>query len=137
MSPELYVGLNRANEAKERGGETMKKLMLLGLAVMMAIMLGTGIVYAQMTGPGMVDQGRGWGQGYGQQPQRGWNSPYNGGLQQGDRNRDFGRTGRGWGMEPDQRGRGWGTGPGMMSRFWGMFSSGRMGRGWGMGSGCR
>jgi hypothetical protein len=71
----------------------------------------------------MIDQGTGQGQGYGPQQQGG---SYNGAWQQGDRNRDAGRMGRGWR-----------TGSGMMSRFWDMFSNGRMSRGWGMGSGCR
>jgi hypothetical protein len=129
----------------------MKKSMFIGVATLLAVMLGSGALYAETTGPEMMDQerGSGFGQGYGEPQQGGRSSPYAGPRNPGDRNRDSGMMGRGRGMGPDQRSSGWGTGSGMMDRIMSIFSGmmGRGGRGmgpdqrgsgWGRGSGgCR
>ena len=79
----------------------MKKSIVFGLAVVVAVTLGLGSLYAQPMGPGMMGQGGGWGPGYGPSQQRGWYCP----------------RGGGYGMGPGMMGRGWsgyGMGPGMM-----------------------
>ena len=68
----------------------MKKSMVFGLAVVVAVMLGLGSLYAQPMGPGMIGQRGGWGPGYGPPQQRGWYCP----------------RGGSWGMGP-----GYGYGP--------------------------
>ena len=65
----------------------MKKSLVFGLAVVVALMLGLGSSYAQPMGPGMMGQRGGYGPGYGPPQQGGWYCP---------------------------RGGGWGMGPGMM-----------------------
>ena len=90
----------------------MKKSLVFGLAVVVAVMLGLGSVYAQPMGPGMMGQG-GWGPGYGPSQQGGWYCPRGGGWGMGP-----GMMGPGW-----QRGPEWGPGYGM--------NRGRMGPGYG------
>ena len=85
----------------------MRKSIVIGLAVVVAVMLGLGSLYAQPMGPGMMGQGGGRAPGYGPPPpQGGWNSPYCGRWQ-----------GSGYGMGPGMMGGGWpgyGMGRGMM-----------------------
>jgi hypothetical protein len=91
----------------------MKKSLVFGLAVGVAVMLGLGSVYAQPMGPGMMGQRGGWGPGYGPSQQGGWYCPRGGGMGMGP-----GMMGPGW-----QRGPEWGPGYGM--------NRGRMGPGYG------
>jgi hypothetical protein len=70
----------------------MGKSIVFGLAVVVAVMLGAGSLYAQPVGPGYgPQQQQGWGPGYGMGP---------------------GMMGRGWGP-------GYGMGPGMMGPGYG------------------
>ena len=61
----------------------MKKSIVFGLAVVVAVTLGLGSLYAQPMGPGMMGQGGGWGPGYGPSQQRGWYCPRGGGYGMG------------------------------------------------------
>jgi hypothetical protein len=90
----------------------MRKSIVFGLAVVVALMLGLGSLYAQPMGPGMMGQGGGRAPGYGPQPQGGWYCPRGGGWGMGP-----GMMGPGW-----QRGSEWGPGYGM--------NPGRMGPGY-------
>ena len=81
----------------------MKKSIVFGLAVAVAVMLGLGSLYAQPMGPGMIGQRGGWGPGYAPQQQGGWYCPRGGGWGMGS-----GMMGPGW-----QRGPQWGPGYGM------------------------
>jgi hypothetical protein len=89
----------------------MGKSIVFGLAVVVAVMLGAGSLYAQPVGPGYgPQQQQGWGPGYGMGP---------------------GMMGGGWGP-------GYGMGPGMMGRGWGPgygMGPGMMGPGYGYGYG--
>ena len=88
----------------------MKKSIVAGLAVVVAVMLGLGSLYAQPMGPGMMGQGGGRAPGYGPPQQGGWNSPYCGRWQGG-----------GYGMGPGMMAPGYGyhMGPGMMGPGYG------------------
>ena len=84
----------------------MKKSIVFGLAVVVALMLGLGSLYAQPMGPGRMGQRGGSGPGYAPPQQGGWYCP----------------RGGGWGMGPGMMGRGWsgyGMGPGMMGPGYG------------------
>jgi hypothetical protein len=101
----------------------MKKIIVFGLAVVVALILGLGSLYAQPMGPGMMGQGGGRAPGYGPQPQGGWYSPYCGRWQGG-----------GYGMGPGMMGPGYGMGPGMMGPGYGYhMGPGMMGPGYGYG----
>ena len=88
----------------------MRKSIVIGLAVVVAVMLGLGSLYAQPMGPGMMGQGGGRAPGYGPPPQGGWYSPNCGRWQGG-----------GYGMGPGMMGPGYGyhMGPGMMGPGYG------------------
>lgn len=81
----------------------MRKSIVIGLAVVVAVMLGLGSLYAQPMGPGMMGQGGGRAPGYGPQQQGGWYCP----------------RGGGWGMGPGMMGPGYGMGSGMMGPGYG------------------
>ena len=101
----------------------MRKSIVIGLAVVVAVMLGLGSLYAQPMGPGMMGQGGGRAPGYGPPQQGGWNSPYCGRWQGG-----------GYGMGPGMMGPGYGMGPGMMGPGYGYhMGQGMMGPGYGYG----
>jgi hypothetical protein len=92
----------------------MKKTIVFGLAVVVAVMLGLGSLYAQPMGPGMMGQGGGRPPGYGPPPQGGWDSPYCGRWQGGGYGMGPGMMGGGWrgyGMGPGRMGPGYGYGP--------------------------
>ncbi|MEJ2427899.1 MAG: hypothetical protein P8075_03095 [Deltaproteobacteria bacterium] len=98
----------------------MKKGIVFGLAVVVALMLGLGSSYAQPMGPGMMGQRGGYGPGYGPPQQGGWYCPRGGGWGMGPGMRGRGRSG--YGMGPGMTGRGWsgyGMGPGMMGPGYG------------------
>ena len=78
----------------------MRKSIVIGLAVVVAVMLGLGSLYAQPMGAGMMGQGGGRAPGYGPPPQGGWYSPNCGRWQGG-----------GYGMGPGMMGPGYGYGP--------------------------
>ena len=88
----------------------MRKSIVIGLAVVVAVMLGLGSLYAQPMGPGMMGQGGGRAPGYGPPPQGGWYSPNCGRWQGG-----------GYGMGPGMMGPGYGyhMGQGMMGPGYG------------------
>jgi len=98
----------------------MKKTMLIGTVVVLAVMLGLATLYAQPMGPGMRGQDSSWGPGYGPQQARGWYSR-SCGAWRGGWSRSPGRMGGGW-----HRGSAWGRGYGM--------ASGMMAPGYGYGS---
>jgi hypothetical protein len=91
----------------------MRKSIVIGLAVVVAVMLGLGSLYAQPMGPGMMGQGGGRAPGYGPPPQGGWNSPYCGRWQGGGYGMGSGMMGPGYGyhMGPGMMGPGYGYGP--------------------------
>jgi hypothetical protein len=91
----------------------MKKRMLMGTVVLLALILGLATLYAQPLGPRIRGQGSSWGSGYSPQQTAGWYSRFCGAWRRGF-TRSPGRMGAGW-----HRGSGWGRGygmtPGMMS----------------------
>ena len=91
----------------------MRKSIVIGLAVVAAVMLGLGSLYAQPMGPGMMGQGGGRAPGYGPPQQGGWNSPYCGRWQGGGYGMGSGMMGPGYGyhMGPGMMGPGYGYGP--------------------------
>ena len=91
----------------------MRKSILIGLAVVVAVMLGLGSLYAQPMGPGMMGQGGGRAPGYGPPPQGGWYSPNCGRWQGGGYGMGSGMMGPGYGyhMGPGMMGPGYGYGP--------------------------
>jgi hypothetical protein len=126
-----------ASTSERKGGIDMRKRGVFGLAVVAAVMLVAGSLYAQPMGPGMMGQGGGWGPGYGPQQQQGWGPGY--GMGPGMMG---GGWGPGYGMGPGMMGGGWGPGygmgPGMMGRGWGPgygMGPGMMGPGYGSGYG--
>jgi hypothetical protein len=76
----------------------MKKIVLIGTMVVLAVMLGVAGLHAQAAVPGVPSPGGSGQPGYGPQAQQGWSCPGWGG---------------GWGMGPGMMYRG-GMGPGMM-----------------------
>ena len=91
----------------------MRKSIVIGLAVVVAVMLGLGSLYAQPMGPGMMGQGGGRAPGYGPPPQGGWYSPNCGRWQGGGYGMGSGMMGPGYGyhMGPGMMGPGYGYGP--------------------------
>jgi len=86
----------------------MKKLMLIGTMVVLAVMLGVVGLHAQAGAPSGTGPGGGGQPGYGPQGQQGWSCPGWGAWQGG-----------GWGMGPGMMRGGWGMGPGMMGPGYG------------------
>ena len=91
----------------------MRKSIVIGLAVVVAVMLGLGSLYAQPMGPGMMGQGGGRAPGYGPPQQGGWYSPNCGRWQGGGYGMGSGMMGPGYGyhMGPGMMGPGYGYGP--------------------------
>jgi hypothetical protein len=108
----------------------MRKSVVFGLAVVAAVMLGAGSLYAQPMGPGYgPQQQQGWGPGYGMGP--GMMGPgYGYGMGPGMMGQGGG-WGPGYGPQQQQGwGPGYGMGPGMMGPGYGY---GMMGPGYGYG----
>jgi hypothetical protein len=82
----------------------MKKIMLIGTMVVLAVIVGVAGLHAQAAVPGGTSPGGSGQPGYGPQGPQGWSCPgWGPGMMQG-----------GWGMGPGMMYRGWGMGPGMM-----------------------
>jgi protein CpxP len=86
----------------------MKKIMLIGAMIALAIMVGVAGLHAQATVPGGTSPGGSGQPGYGPQGPQGWSCPGWGASQGGS-----------WGMGPGMMYRGWGGGPGMMGPGYG------------------
>jgi hypothetical protein len=80
----------------------MRRIMLIGTVVVLAVMLGVVGLYAQAGVPSGTGPGGSGQPGYGPQGQQGWYCP-------------------GWAAS---QGGGWGMGPGMMHGGWGMMGPG-------------
>jgi hypothetical protein len=86
----------------------MKRIMLIGTMVVLAVILGVAGLHAQSGVPSGTNPGGSGQPGYGPQGQQGWSCPGWGASQGG-----------GWGMGPGMMRGGWGRGPGMMGPGYG------------------
>jgi hypothetical protein len=127
VSQELTILIGRCDDTIQ-GGNTMKKIMLIGVMIVLAVMLGVAALHAQTTGQSGTPPAAGGSQpGYGPQGQQGWYCPGWGAWQGGGAGP--GMMGSGM-MGPGMMGRG--MGPGMMQQGGGM-GPGMMGQGYGPG----